>query len=247
VECCHPGIIPAASLAVLFTTGLLISLGHCLGMCGPLVSAYALAQRGEGSGRWAGALAAGRYHLGRLTCYVLLGGVLGLVGALIGGPERARVLTGVVSGVAGLAMVVGGLSLLGLMPPLVRLERLPVGGALLRRVRPLLASRSPWAQLGLGFANGLLPCGPLWAVALAAAASGGAWQGMQAMGAFGLGTVPALVVLAFGAGLLSVAVRRRFFRAGAVLVMVVGVQLLLRGLHAFSLVGPGRVGELVLW
>lgn len=232
---------------MLFTTGLLISLGHCLGMCGPLVSAYALAQRGEGAGRWAVALAAGRYHVGRLTCYVLLGGALGLVGGLLGGPERARVLTGVVSGAAGLAMIAVGLSLLDLLPPVLRLERLPVGGFLLRRVRPMLGSRSPWAQLGLGFANGMLPCGPLWAVALAAVASGGAWQGMQAMGAFGLGTVPALVVLAFGAGLLPATVRRRFYRAGAVLVVVVGLQLLLRGLHAFGMVGPGRIGELVLW
>ena len=70
---------------------------------------------------------------------------------------------------------------------------------------------------------------------------------MLAMLVYGLGTVPALVALGFGASALSPAVRARFFRFGAALVSIVGLQLFLRGLSSFGVIGHLRIGELVLW
>jgi hypothetical protein len=82
MDCCHPGLMaeaPALDAMVYLTTGFLMSLGHCLGMCGPLVAAYAAAQ---GRGLWLAALPSQLiYHAGRLTTYAAFGLLLGLVGS----------------------------------------------------------------------------------------------------------------------------------------------------------------------
>ena len=44
-DCCQHAAsagIGTMSLALLFTTGLLMSVGHCIGMCGPIVGAFVL-------------------------------------------------------------------------------------------------------------------------------------------------------------------------------------------------------------
>ena len=71
--------------------------------------------------------------------------------------------------------------------------------------------------------------------------------GAAAMLLFGLGTIPALVVFAVGAGQSSPAIQRRFNRLAAVLVILIGVQLLCRGAAALGWIGHLRIGEVVLW
>jgi len=54
-------------IAMALLTGLLGGFGHCIGMCGPLVGAFALASGSLGPRRsMAGQLA---YHAGRVTTY----------------------------------------------------------------------------------------------------------------------------------------------------------------------------------
>ena len=65
--------------------------------------------------------------------------------------------------------------------------------------------------------------------------------------AYGLGTVPALVVLGLGAGHIPARLRTRFFRLGALLVLVIGLQLSLRGLSALGVVPHLKFGEFVVW
>jgi sulfite exporter TauE/SafE len=65
--------------------------------------------------------------------------------------------------------------------------------------------------------------------------------------AYGVGTIPALVVLGLSAGSLAPATRSRLFRLGGLLVLVIGVQLVLRGLHNLGLTGGFAVGRVVFW
>ena len=59
-------------VSMAFITGLLGS-GHCIGMCGGLVSALSLSEAGQ-KGGWPFHLL---YNLGRMTSYTFIGAVVG--------------------------------------------------------------------------------------------------------------------------------------------------------------------------
>ncbi len=194
--------------------------GHCLGMCGGIASALGLASRGaDGTpSRMAPLL----HGAGRLTTYALLGAVLGGLG------HATDVLLGLgpwLRSAAGLLVVLFGLQLMGLRIGGDRIER---GGlALWRRIAPMTARlrgdyTAPRALM-LGGLWGLLPCGLVYSAAAAATATGSALTGAAFMLAFGLGTMPALlmstgfVVGGFGAQLGRPEWRRL---AGALMVLL---------------------------
>ena len=68
-----------SALGLVFATGLLGGLGHCIGMCGPLAASFALTLKGE---RPLAPLLL--YNLGRVTTYALVGGAVGVAGSLAG-------------------------------------------------------------------------------------------------------------------------------------------------------------------
>jgi len=247
VDCCSPATGGPVSLALLFGTGVAMSLGHCVGMCGPLVSAFSLAQRDPERPRLALAGPLLAYQSGRVASYAALGAVLGLLGATASLAGTPQALMGGLSAVAGALMLATGASLAGWLPLDGVLAAAPLARRVGDAVGRLLRVRRWSSRFLLGLANGLLPCGPVAAAAIAAAATGAPEKGALAMAAFGAGTAPALLLLGLGAGALSAAARQRMVRAGAVLVLVLGAQLVLRGLHAFGVVGGVRLGPLVLW
>jgi hypothetical protein len=99
----------------------------------------------------------------------------------------------------------------------------------------------------LGALNGLLPCGLVYSALLSAAATGGALWGAVAMLLFGAATIPALTVVGMGAHLLSARARQSLARVAGVMILVVGVQLILRGMATFDLVPHLHWGEVVIW
>jgi len=247
VDCCTPATGGPVSIALLFGTGVAMSLGHCIGMCGPLVSAFAVAQRDGDSPRLllAGPLLV--YQTGRVTTYAVIGAAMGVVGATASLAGGAHTMMGVLSGLAGTLMLVAGASLLGWLPLQRWFEAVPFARRAGEAIGRLLRARRWSSRYLLGIANGFLPCGPVAAAAIAAAAMGTPVKGALAMAAFGAGTAPALIVLGLGAGALSVAARTRLYRVGVALVLLLGAQLVLRAIHAFGVLGPARLGALVLW
>lgn len=231
---------------LLIGTGLAISLGHCLGMCGPLVASLAASQRQRGM-RLGGMVGAQLlHHAGRITSYALIGLVLATLGSTLRLAGVGRGLQAALSLLVGLIMVLIGLGLLGWLPTRRWIESGRLAGTVVRatvRLRDTAGGRS-WFLLGV--ANGFLPCGPVYAVA-AGTVVATPLAGAAAMLLFGLGTIPALVVFAVGAGQSSPAIQRRFNRLAAVLVILIGVQLLCRGAAALGWIGHLRIGEVVLW
>jgi sulfite exporter TauE/SafE len=64
---------------------------------------------------------------------------------------------------------------------------------------------------------------------------------------YGLGTVPVLFALGLGVGSLAPSVQGKLYKLGAVLVLVIGLQLVLRGAAAFEWIAHLRFRELVIW
>jgi len=147
---------------------------HCLGMCGPF--AMACADRPSATASW---------HLGRILTYGLLGGVAGTLGVAIPGPSWLA------AGLSLLLVTWFAAALAGLVPePKLPLAGLPGWAA------KWLAGSGVASRFAFGLANGLLPCGLVYAaLGMSLAAASPLW-GSAAMAAFGLGTVPALTVAA---------------------------------------------------
>ena len=242
MEPCCVGVDPAEPLQglLLLGTGVTMSLGHCVGMCGPILGAYAAAQR-PGVGTFA------LYHAGRVTSYVILGTAFGALGSAAGWFEATSRAQAALSIAVGLVMVALALGLFGVLPTRTWIESSALAGRVTRRLGALLATRTVRGRFALGVTNGFLPCGPVLVIALAAATAGDAFRGGISLLLYGLGTVPALVLLGLGAGRLGTVARTRIFRAGSVLVTVLAIQLILRGLAAWGILPHVHLGSVVLW
>ena len=233
--------LATSTLGALFLSGLLGSLGHCLGMCGPLVTMFGIQFRAR---RFAGLPYHLMYHTGRLGVYALFGALVGGLGSALGLGDSFGKVAGTVSLLLGLGVVLLGLGYLGWLP----LGRIEGGGAWLNRAMGwALRQDSSVRVLALGVLNGLLPCGLVYSALLVAASTGGLLMGVAGMAVFGLGTLPALLVMGVGAGALSARVRQVFVRVAGVLIILVGVQLALRGLAGWGAVPHLHLGKVMLW
>ena len=163
--------------------------GHCLGMCGGIVAAMSLAIRQSPIKRRLALLLV--YNFGRISSYGLIGALVGLLIEYIAGNHLTwlRVF-------AGLVLILMGFYVAGLWKALALLER---GGYLLwRYLKPLSNRLTPVTSyrtaLLLGLLWGWLPCGLIY-TALAYSALQGVWyQSAVVMMAFGLGTLPSMMV-----------------------------------------------------
>lgn len=184
--------MPETGYLAVFLIGLLGGT-HCVGMCGGIVGVLAVQQPGQASRHWPLHLA---YNAGRIGTYTLLGatlGGLGSVGMLYN--DMLPVQLGLYV-FANLMLIAMGLYLTGVTRVLAPVER--VGQVLWRRVQPLtrrfLPARSVTQALPLGALWGLIPCGLVYGVLATALVTGSATRGAGLMLAFGLGTLPNLLL-----------------------------------------------------
>jgi len=217
---------PSIDYVVAFTAGLLAS-GHCIGMCGSLVSAFFL-KFGSGGG----VLPYVSYHAGRIGMYAVIGTVAALVGA-------ALVSTGIVGKmqaglqiVAGLVVILLGLEILGLSP--LRLAAFKLPAAWFRKMFLAATKRGPVVGAGLGgVLNGLMPCALTLAMAVKATTAEHPWQGTLLMLAFGLGTLPSMLFASAVFGKLAPKLRGLLLKAAAVFVIGLGIATVSQGVRFF--------------
>lgn len=223
-------------IIILLLTGLAGSVGHCLGMCGPLVILAGARYPRQG-------LAAAPlhllYHIGRILIYGLMGIVVGALGGTLKKfALEARIIptdpitatariSGALSLLIGVAVIVAGLSYLGWLPFWRR--SLHAGGWWQRAMKKVMKTPGTTGVFVLGMLNGLLPCGLVYEALLIAGSSGNPLTAGLGMLAFGSATIPTLLVFGVGAQMLSVRVRRALVWVGGVFVVFVGVALVLRG------------------
>jgi len=185
------------TLGAAFLLGLAAS-GHCMVMCGGISAALGLATATRSDGRPRAALLVA-YQLGRTLAYVIVAALLGgALGVFVGWLDIDAVRTAlrVVSAVAlcAAALVAFGAtrdagSWIG---RLVWPRLAPIG-------RSLLPVTSVSRAIAFGMVWGFMPCGFVYTVLVIAALSLDALHAAGTMLAFGLGTAPAMVAVAFGA------------------------------------------------
>ncbi len=206
--------------------GLLGGFGHCIGMCGPIVSAVSLKSSREGTA--AGMASVAFYNVGRVLTYSALGAAMGAAGSFVNVTGRLAHIQNMALYVSGAVMVLMGLDIAGLLRLSGRLE---IQGRWITRLAGRWGHpRTALAFLPLGLWLGLLPCGLSYTFMIAAAGTADALRGGLVMFLFGLGTVPAMTSAGALALLVGTSLRNRLYRMGGVLVVLSGLYLIARGI-----------------
>lgn len=212
------GSMPDSGYLALFLVGLLGGT-HCVGMCGGIVSALSLGA----PARWSMLFA---YNAGRIASYATAGALIGALGAASLGLDGQLPIRLGLYLLANLMLIAMGLYLLGATRVLAFTER--AGQSLWRLIQPLtrrfLPARTVGQAFPLGILWGWLPCGLVYSALASSLAAGSPTRGALLMLAFGLGTLPNLMLAGILLARLNEFVRRPWVRtASGLLVLGFGI------------------------
>lgn len=206
-----------------FTLGAAGSL-HCVGMCGPL----SLSLPVHHLSKPVKFLALLLYQLGRVITYSMIGLLFGLAGRSIyiaGYQQWFSIGMGVI------------ILLLAALYFLNRKKiRIPLLNKLYQSVQQLIIKilKSPTrivSFLLLGMANGLLPCGMVYIALATTFTLSSLVESTAFMSAFGLGTLPAMMLIGYAGTFINPEIRMLFRKITPILISMMGALLILRGLN----------------
>nr|WP_275437182.1 MULTISPECIES: sulfite exporter TauE/SafE family protein [unclassified Halomonas] len=192
---------------------------HCIGMCGGIMSAltFAVPPSMRHPARMGGLLLG--YNLGRIMSYMTAGALVAGLGTLISLSPQARLALQVVAAVMLMLMA---LYIANWWKGLLKVEA--IGRRLWRHIEPIGRRLMPVVYLPQAFALGALwgwlPCGLVYSMLAWSLAIADPLQGALLMGAFGLGTLPALLATGLAARQLSHLIRHRATRSIAALTII---------------------------
>lgn len=192
----------------------LVASGHCVVMCGGISGALGLVTAKDRNGVPKRRLLVA-YQAGRITSYTVAGGLVGSVGdGLIAVLDVDGVRTGLRIA-TGVMVAMTAMTLLGRW----KSPGLGLGRALWPRIarigRRLVPVTDAPRALAFGMLWGWMPCGLVYSVLLIAALSARPLQAAAIMLAFGLGTLPSMLAVAWSAPRLAAWTARRSVRRGA--------------------------------
>lgn len=209
------------SYGLVFLIGLVASVSSCLAVTGGLLVALA-AKYNEANPYLTDRqrlIPPLYFNAGRIVFYTLLGGAVGALGA-------ALTLTPAVSGaltlIASMLMIMLGLNMLGFLPTVGRfLPSLPP--SLSHRLHDAAATETKGVAFLLGAATFFLPCGFTQALQLYVLSKASFTVGALTMLAFAVGTLPALLSLSAISSLAKGAFQKHFLRFAGAAVILLGI------------------------
>ena len=217
----------------------LISSFHCIGMCGPIAMMLPVDHKNPSKK----ALQILTYHLGRLTAYGSLGLVFGILG-------RGFYLAGLQQTIS---ITVGALMILVVVIPEKIFAKYNFSRPiyqLISKVKTALGSqfkrKSADALLTIGFLNGLLPCGLVYAALFGAIAMQNVTLSISYMLLYGLGTIPMMSAVVYVSNFLSFPIRNKLQKVIPIVSVIIGTLFILRGLGLdISYVSPSNMNLFV--
>ena len=212
----------------LITIAFLGSVGHCIGMCGGIVIAYSSAKVDDSYTKLKATLSHLAYNFGRVTTYVFLGAIFGAIGGVI---SFNNIAIATLTIIAGIFMILTGISLIGKLNFLTKLEHSFFKSKWYQNsFKEAIKSKSLFSFYFLGLLNGLLPCGLVYFFAVTAASTGSAFWGGVVMLIFGLSTIPSLFTLGIFTSLLSKSnIRKVMMNLSSIVVIIYGLYTIYRG------------------
>jgi sulfite exporter TauE/SafE/copper chaperone CopZ len=161
------------------------------------------------------------FNLGRISSFIVLGGVIGALGAAF---QLKGSLLGLLTIGVGLVMLMLGLQLTGVFPRLKGSLSLPSGiGKLIGIKKHEGREYSHKDSFLLGAASFFLPCGFTQAMQLFAVSTGSWISGALIMGMFAVGTAPGLLSIGGLTSVVKGVFAQRFFRVVGVVVVAMAL------------------------
>ena len=209
---------------------------HCIGMCGPIALALPVPQSSNFK------FFAGRiiYNLGRVLSYALMGLLFGFIGEKL-----------IISGFQQTLSIFLGIFILVIVfiPQRFRNQILAVN-IIAKAITPVKAAigslfrqKSFFSFLSIGFLNGFLPCGFVYAGLAGAVSTGNAFNGMMFMIFFGLGTVPAMFSISIFSKFIKIDLRKKLSKLTPVFAVLLALLFIMRGMNlGIPYVSP-KMGE----
>lgn len=197
---------------------------HCVGMCGPLVIGATIISGKSRSHQIKMTLV---YHSGRLLGYGILGILFGVVGSFVW-----------MTGLQKWMSVLAGVVLLGLFIASMDIEKIVSKTHLYKKYHQSLMSAMSRkihsshlsTKFLLGILNAIIPCGLVYLALVGAIMTPNIFLSFLFMVIFGLGTLPALLLLPLLSGYLQGYWRMRLKRIYPMMMLVMGIILIWRGL-----------------
>lgn len=207
-------------------TGFASSL-HCVGMCGG-ISASLMMTLSPDRDKAAQVRVALLTQLGRIVSYMIVGAVLATLSSNVYlGVDREAGFV-LMRWAGALTLVYIGLSVAGLAPQLAGLDRLGARVAVMAG-SPAAGRIQQASPVFAGMIWGFMPCGMVYAALFYAMLTANPVQGALIMGGFGLGTLPAILLTAFGASGLMAMARREGTR------LIIGLTIIAIGIVSAAL------------
>jgi len=207
--------------------GVLASVSSCLAVVsGLLISSTAGAAQNsdKSASRFVPVL---MFLTGRVMSYMLLGGILGWLGARL---AFSSSITSLILAAAALYMILVGLDMLHLLPDSVRRYLPGTPKALTHGVLDKAQKTGIWLPTTVGAATFFLPCGFTQALQAYALTTGSFMASAVILGAFALGTVPGLLIFGLAATSFKGSTGRFVLKVAGALVIVLGIMNMRNGI-----------------
>ena len=209
-----------------FMAGVLGS-GHCLGMCGALVSGFFMK-----AGPSRSYLPYFAYQLARILVYTLVGFAAAALGFVLVSSGVFGKVQSILQMFIGVIVIILALGILGWIPFQGSVRFLPMN--LLRR--GYAESRTKGPILGAtiaGLLNGLMPCPLTFAMAVKATSATTIMEGGLLMLTFGAGTLPTMLFVSLAFGKMSAHLRGLMLKSAAFIMIVMGCNTFYMGMSFY--------------
>ncbi|MEI6333103.1 MAG: sulfite exporter TauE/SafE family protein [Methylococcaceae bacterium] len=209
-----------------FMAGVLGS-GHCLGMCGALVSGYFM--KAGPSKRY---LPYFMYQLARIFVYTMVGFAAAALGFVLVSSGVFGKVQSILQMFIGAVVIILALGILGWIPFQGSVRLLPMN--LLRR--GYAESRTKGPLLGAtiaGLLNGLMPCPLTFAMAVKATSATTVMEGGLLMLTFGAGTLPTMLFVSLAFGKMSAHFRGLMLKSAALIMIIMGCNTIYMGMSFY--------------
>ncbi|MFA5920586.1 MAG: sulfite exporter TauE/SafE family protein [Methylococcaceae bacterium] len=209
-----------------FMAGVLGS-GHCLGMCGALVSGYFMK---AGASRTL--LPYFFYQFARIFVYTLVGFTAAALGFVLVSSGVFGKVQSILQMFIGIVVIILALGILGWIPFQGSVRLLPMN--LLRRGYAESRTKGPILGASIaGLLNGLMPCPLTFAMAVKATSATTIMEGGLLMLTFGSGTLPTMLFVSVAFGKMSAHFRGLMLKFAALIMIIMGCNTIYMGLSFY--------------
>lgn len=209
-----------------FLAGVLGS-GHCLGMCGALVSGYFM-NAGPTRSVWPYFA----YQMARIFVYTLVGFAAAALGVVLVSSGIFGKMQSILQMFIGSVVIILAFGILGWIPFQGSIRLIPMN--LLRKGYAQSRTRGPILGASIaGLLNGLMPCPLTFAMAVKATSATTIMEGGLLMLTFGAGTLPTMFFISVAFGKMNANFRGLMLKSAALIMIVMGCNTIYMGMSFY--------------